>query len=420
MHVVIFEDNRWAQLAPLSLSRPVFTLSTGMSSLLEKQIRHLAPTRLSLWVRPEMEAYCRQSLLPKIGRLPTTVNEPLDDQRALLVNGRTLHFARYNVPEQEGVVADEGEQVRTALWTAPGLSPADVLNHTDRWKQIFALPPLEPQTRLTSALWDLIAWNKESLAMDAHDVRGLSNIDAAIPCHLLNPKAVFQSRGVRIEPGVVLDARDGPIVLADGVTVGANTVIQGPVYLGPWTYVRPVSIIRPGVTVGTACKIGGEISNSIIFGYSNKSHDGYLGDSYVGKWVNLGALTTTSNLKNTYSEVSIDMGHGEVKTGRPSLGSLIGDHTKTAILTRLMTGSYIGYSSMIASSSICPRFVPSFRFISDKGDRPYELERAMEVARRMMSRRERPFNEMEEGLMRYALRASLEVEGRGGASTSSS
>lgn len=411
MHVVIFEDNRWGQLAPLSLSRPVFTLATGMSSLLEKQIRHLSPTRLSLWVRPEMEAYCRQSLLPKIGRLPTTINQPLDDERALLVNGRTLHFARYNVPGEDGAVIDEGEQVRTAVWRSPGLAPADVLNQTDRWKQIFALPRIEPQTRLTSALWDLIAWNKESLAMDAQVIRGLSGVESSVACHLLNPKAIYQSRGVKIEPGVVLDARDGPIVLADGVTVGANTVIQGPVYLGPWTYVRPVSIIRPGTTIGTACKIGGEISNSIMFGYSNKSHDGYLGDSYVGKWVNMGALTTTSNLKNTYGEVGVDMGRGEMKTGRPNLGSLVGDHTKTAILTRLMTGSYIGYCSMLGCSQISPRHVPSFSFISDKGSRPYEFERAMEVARRMMGRKERPFNEMEQGLMRYALRAAREVEG---------
>src|SRR5690554_26657 len=97
MHVVIFEDDLWPRLAPLSLSRPVFTLATGMSSLLEKQIRHLAPTRLTLWVRDELAEYCRESLVGKIG-ITTLVNEPLPDERVALINGRTLHYTRYRIP----------------------------------------------------------------------------------------------------------------------------------------------------------------------------------------------------------------------------------------------------------------------------------------------------------------------------------
>jgi UDP-N-acetylglucosamine diphosphorylase / glucose-1-phosphate thymidylyltransferase / UDP-N-acetylgalactosamine diphosphorylase / glucosamine-1-phosphate N-acetyltransferase / galactosamine-1-phosphate N-acetyltransferase len=410
MHVVIFEDDLWRRLAPLALSRPVFTLSTGMSSLLEKQIRHLAPSRLTLWVREELAEYCRESLVGKIG-ITTAVNEPLGDERVMLVSGRTLHFTRYKIPAGEGVVVDAGDRVRVAVGRAPGLTHLDALGQTDRWKQLLELPRLEPQTKLAGALWDLLAWNRESLKMDARELRGLANVESAGPYDLLAPKEIWRSEDVKIEPGAVLDAREGPIVLGDNVVIGANTVIQGPAFIGPYTYVRPVSLIRPGTTIGTMCKVGGEISNSIMLGWSNKSHDGYLGDSYVGKWVNLGALTTTSNLKNTYGEVSIDFGDEEILTGRTNLGALIGDHTKTAILTRFMTGSYVGFNCMIGCSSIPPRHIPSMSFMSDKGTRPYDIDKAMEVAKKMFARRERPWNQMEENVFKYAAAAAQEIEG---------
>ncbi len=413
MHVVIFEDDLWPRLAPLSLSRPVFTLATGMSSLLEKQIRHLAPTRLTLWVRDELAEYCRESLVGKIG-ITTLVNEPLPDERVALINGRTLHYTRYRIPAADGAVVDADDRVRTAFCRVPGLVHTDALNQTDRWRQLLDLPRIEPQTKLVSALWDLIAWNRESLRMDARELRGLANVESAGPYDLLNPREIWRSEEVKIEAGCVLDAREGPIVLGDGATLGANTVIKGPAFIGPYTWIRPLSLIRPGTTVGTMCRVGGEISNSILLGWSNKTHDGYLGDSYVGKWVNLGALTTTSNVKNTLGEIDIDFGAERVSTGSAHLGALIGDHVKTAILTRLMSGGYVGFNSMIACSQIPPRHVPSMSFITDKGTAPYDLEKAMTVAQRMFALRERPWNQMEERVFRYAARIAATVEGRAG------
>src|SRR5690554_902902 len=113
MHIVIFEDDRWKRLAPLTLSRPVFTLATGMSNLLEKQLRHLQPTRLTLWTRPEMAEYCHELLVPNL-QIPTQVNTPLDDERVMLVSAATLHFARYHVPTGEAVIVDDPDRVRVA------------------------------------------------------------------------------------------------------------------------------------------------------------------------------------------------------------------------------------------------------------------------------------------------------------------
>ena len=413
MHVVIFEGSRWHTFAPLSLSRPVFMLKTGMGTLLDKQVRHLRPTRLSLWVRPEQEAFVRERVVPKLS-VPTTVNQPLDDEPALLVSGRTVHFAQYEYPPHPGVSTDsEGEHVRSAYVQMPGLSPADVASRSPRWLKIFELPHMMPQSRMVETLWDLISWNEESLVEDAMQFRDTKATKSKPKgaYHMVRDEEVFLGEGAKLGPGVVLDAAKGPVVVDRSATVGPNAVLQGPCYVGPHAEVRAVSLIRPGTSVGIMSKVGGEVSNSIILGYSNKAHDGYLGDSYVGKWVNLGAGTTTSNLKNTYGEITMDMGREKVPTGRRRLGALIGDHTKTAILTKLMTGTYVGFCAMLAGTKSPPRFVPSYTFLTDEGAERYDLDKAIEVTQRVFARRDRNWTETDERMMRYVAAAAPTVEG---------
>ena len=415
MHVVIFEGGRWHTFAPLSLSRPVFMLKTGMGTLLDKQVRHLRPTRLTLWVRPELEPFVRERVVPKLD-VPTTVNQPLDDEPALLVSGRTVHFAQYEYPPGEGVCTDgAGTHVRTAFVRMPGLSANDAATRSPRWLKILELPHMMNQSRLVETLWDLISWNEESLVEDALRFRETAATKGkpAGPYHLINDENVFLGEGARLGPGVVLDASKGPVVIDRQATVGANSVLNGPCYVGPFAVVRSLTLIREGTSIGIASRVGGEVSNSIILGYSNKAHDGYLGDSYVGKWVNLGAGTTTSNLKNTYGEITMNMGKGKEKvpTGRRRLGALIGDHTKTAILTRLMTGTYVGFCSMIADSGSPPRFVPSYTFWTERGPEPYRLDKAIEVTQRVFGRRDRGWTEADERIMRYVAQAAPQVEG---------
>ena len=412
MHVVIFEGTYWKTFAPLSLSRPVFMLATGMSTLLDKQLRYLSPTRLTLWVRPELAEHCRARIVPKM-KIPTAVNEPLDDQPALLVSGRTLHMRQFDPPDHEAVVVDdapEGGIVRTALVRGPGLSYEDAMGRTDPWMRVLNLPRMEPQTRMVESLWDLISWNEESLIEDSTKLRDACRAKAPAYVHCLNEEDVCIGEDVKLAPGCVLDASAGPVVIAEHAVLGANSVIQGPCYLGPYVNVRPLTLIRPGTSIGMMSKVGGEISNSIILGYSNKAHDGFLGDSYIGKWVNFGAGTTTSNLKNTYGEISMQLGGRQVPTGRRFLGSIIGDHTKTAILTRLMTGTYIGFCCMVAGNGTAPRFLPSFSFLTERGIEPYQMDKAIEVTKRVYARRDRPWTETDERVMRYVAQMAPMVE----------
>jgi len=411
MHVVIFEGSKWHTFAPLSLSRPVFALASGACTLLEKHVRHLRPTRLTLWVRPALADYCRRELGPRL-KVPLAVNEPLDDETALVVSGRTLHFSRFEHTDEQFAVVDDQQLMRKAVVRAPGLTYDDAMNRTARWLKLFDLPRADEEVRMADYVWDLINWNEESLVEDFVAMHERpSTPPPAGAYHLVNDQNVWIGPDVKLEPGVVLDGSRGPVMLDTGCAVGANAVLKGPCFVGAHAQVKPLAVIHAGTTIGPGCKVGGEISNSILTGYTNKAHEGYVGDSYLGEWVNLGAGTTTSNLKNTYGRIKVHIGDREVDTGRRNLGSLIGDHSKTAIGTRLMTGSYLGYCSMIATGGLPPTFVPSFSFVTDEGNQAYRVDKALEVMQTVYGRRNKLWQPADAAIARYAQEAAREAEG---------
>jgi UDP-N-acetylglucosamine diphosphorylase/glucosamine-1-phosphate N-acetyltransferase len=411
MHVVIFEGSRWKTFAPVALGRPVFMLASGMSTLLAKQIRHLNPSRLSLWVRPELAEACRQRIVPKLN-IPTTVNQPLDDEPALLINGRSLHLKKFTPPNEPAVSLDDGDDVISwARAQQPGLSPEDVFQRTAAWMSLRELPIGQSQSRITDTLADLIHWNEASIVADSTAISAYTPLPPG-PWHVINPENVKLCKEVKLSPGCVLDGSKGPVVIDEHASIGPNSVIQGPCYIGPYCEIRPLTLIQPGTSLGTLCRVGGDVKNSIIFGYSNKAHEGYLGDSYVGKWVNLGAGTTVSNLKNTLGEVTARVGHRNIPTGRRKLGAMIGDHVKTAIGTRMMAGSYLGFCCQLASSRILPAFVPSLTFLTDHDHEPYRIPKAIEVITRAFGQKNRQWTDMDEQILRYVAEvAAPQVEG---------
>ncbi len=408
MHVVLFEGQHWTRLAPLTFSRPAFMLASGASTLLDKHIRHLKPSRLTFWVRPEMAEYVRLRVGPLL-KVPFAINEPLDDQPALVISSRTLHFSNYEVPPDPGVCLEEGDLVRTAYVVSPGLSPTDALTRSDRWMKLLELPHMMPQSRMVQHLWDLLNWNEESIVADFVTMPQSGPLPPG-PYHVIEPANILLGKDVKLAPGCVLDASKGPVLIGDGASIGANAVVIGPVSIGAGATISPLAQIRGGTSIGPGCKVGGEISNSIFIGRSNKAHEGFVGDSYIGEWVNLGAGTTTSNLKNTYDEVSVPLAGVETMTGRRFVGSIIGDHTKTAINTRLMTGSYLGYCTMIAASRITPKYVPSFTFVTDRATEPYRMDKAIEVMKAVLTRRNLPFTAFDQAIAEYALSAATSVE----------
>ena len=163
-----------------------------------------------------------------------------------------------------------------------------------------------------------------------------------------------------IKPGVVIDASNGPVYIGKDVEVNANSVIEGPVCIGDNSLVKSFAAIKENVSTGKVCKLGGEIEDSVIMPYSNKQHSGFLGHAYLGSWVNLGADTNCSDLKNNYSSIKVNLNGKHIDTGHRFLGLIMGDHSKTGINTMFNTGTITGFSCNIFGSGFPDKFIPSF------------------------------------------------------------
>ncbi len=215
-----------------------------------------------------------------------------------------------------------------------------------------------------------------------------------LPGHVfaLNVDRILTGRNCEFAPGIVLDASKGPIIIESDVQIMAHSFVQGPCHIGKGSIIKAGAQIYSGTVLGPVCKIGGEVEQSIFHGYANKQHQGFVGHSYVGEWVNLGALTTTSDLKNTYGEIDVLLRGKKVQTGLRFLGALIGDHTKTAIGTCLSTGTVIGiHSSIHDIGEFPPKEISSFcwgtKELSNSNNGIYELEKALTIAEIVMNRR---------------------------------
>lgn len=231
--------------------------------------------------------------------------------------------------------------------------------------------------------FDLVTALERLLGADCADLQAAPRGGVPEGSVVLGDPARVVVRGAVVEPGVVFDVRGGAVVLEAGAEVRHGTRLEGPVYVGPGTRVLG-GFIR-GSAFGPECRVHGEIAASVFLGYANKSHDGFVGHSVVGQWVNLGAGTTTSNLKNTYGPVRLDIGGGRIESGRLNLGTLFGDHAKTAIGTLLATGTVVGAGANVFGPAGPPKYVPPFAW-GAAGERVSE-DGFLRVAERVMGRR---------------------------------
>jgi UDP-N-acetylglucosamine diphosphorylase/glucosamine-1-phosphate N-acetyltransferase len=254
-----------------------------------------------------------------------------------------------------------------------------------------SLPNVKSKLATWEYTWDLVLANCEQIATDFAAV-GQSGIEGKVEEPLAirgSKKDVFIAPGAKVHPMVTLDAEHGPIYIDEGAEIHPFSRIEGPCYIGKNSLLLGAKC-REGNSIGEWCKVGGEVEESIIHGHSNKYHDGFLGHSYVGEWVNLGAFTTNSDLKNDYSSVSVILdGRRSIDTGSTKVGSLIGDHVKTSIGTLLNTGSYVGAMALImATGKPLPKHVPSFSwFIEGNVTKGFGKGRLYETAKTAMSRR---------------------------------
>ncbi len=239
--------------------------------------------------------------------------------------------------------------------------------------------------RWVNEVWDLIATLVDQLVEDIP--RRAKSLTLATPEITIFGKGgdVFVEEGADIAPNVVFDVSGGPILVRRGAAVSPFTHLVGPLYIGSQTQVLGDRVAMS--SIGDMCKVRGELSNSIFTGHSNKGHAGFVGHSYLGRWVNLGALTTTSNLKNTYGSIQLWTPSGLRSTGQQFLGTFFGDHSKTGIGTMLSTGTVIGPGANVFGSAMPPKVVPPFAWGEAVPYDTFELARFLEVVERMMARR---------------------------------
>lgn len=419
--ICIFEDGKFANFFPLSLTQPVFGLRVGTGTLRERWLSdgvsgqsslvcrdYLADVvRLALPGVPVNEAVAADTLFVNARWLCMTTERDalvsrLKDDTVALQGGRVV-AARV----RGDAAADLARALRTQLSDAamdavcaqlekaralPDVSDADVLApelervidgrrlHRAEW----------PEARVLSFPWQLIEHNTACIADDFTRVapRGHAK-DAVIHpgVHIVEPKRVAIGRRASIRAGTVIDATDGPVVIGEGVVVMPNATIVGPAAIGAGSVVKAGARLLPGTSIGKVCKVGGEVDETIFADYANKQHDGFLGHSYVGSWVNIGAASNNSDLKNNYGNVRMWNAGRHRDTGRRFLGLVMGDHTKTGINAVFNTGTVVGFNCNLYSSEMPDAFVPSFSWGHGREVVPYDLEKAMQTAAAAMARR---------------------------------
>jgi UDP-N-acetylglucosamine diphosphorylase / glucose-1-phosphate thymidylyltransferase / UDP-N-acetylgalactosamine diphosphorylase / glucosamine-1-phosphate N-acetyltransferase / galactosamine-1-phosphate N-acetyltransferase len=329
MRLIVFDrlSEKRTHFYPLALSRPIYELRCGMTTLLEKLTAKVGARDVACFV-PEYLAPLYKS---KTSR-PVNDVASLKGDDLLVVNGR-VKAAEFSVaptgPSQVAQTADgEPLYARVAKEDLGKLKTGSLDELLE--SAAAALPHAEP-VATWNYTWDLVLENPAMLAADFR-AAGRSGIEGSVeePSAIRGDrKDVYVARGVKVHPMVVFDAEHGPIYLDEDVEVHPFTRIEGPCYVGKKSILLGTKC-REGNSIGPMCRVGGEVEESIIHGYSNKYHDGFLGHAYVGEWVNLGAMTTNSDLKNDYSSVSVILdGKRPISTGSTKVGSLIGDHTKT-------------------------------------------------------------------------------------------
>jgi len=395
VNLCLYEDPAVSSFGPHALLRPVFSLRCGIFSLLEKLVRAFPQASLVLCVRPELEDLTRILY-------PTARVEDPPEEETLFVNGRicmtddeVLHFLAA-APTEASFVAGG---VLFAAKVKPG-RVAHAIRHLRAGDPETAFQdvrfPAEVNAFLARSVADLIRWSPRQIVQDfryafqAGTVRGTIDPGA----HVIRPEAIHVARGARVGPGAVLNAEGGPILIQENATVEPLAYVEGPAVIGERSMIKVGAKIRGGTSIGPVCKVGGEVEASVFQGYANKQHDGFLGHSFVGEWVNLGANTNNSDLKNNYSDVRFFRSAKDFLEGRsePSgqklLGLSIGDFTKTGISTSFPTGAVVGIGSNVYGTELWPAYTPSFVWGQPGKLVEHRIDDMVETAARAMERRQ--------------------------------
>ena len=378
MNYILFDGPVRNALLPFTFTRPVADIRIGILTIREKWEKYLGYTTTTIteeyltdkFPMVEME----QNVMINAAYLPNEVLAEmvmaLEENQAIFSGDEVIAF--YTTDTQDEVDFDE----------------YDIIEYSEEGLKI-------------EHVWDIFKKNDAAIREDFElltEDRTSQRIPASV--NTIAPENIFIEEGAKLE-FVTLNASTGPIYIGKNAEIMEGSIIRGPFALCESAVVKMGAKVYGATTVGPECRIGGEVSNSVLFGYSNKGHDGFLGNSVLGEWCNLGADTNNSNLKNNYEEVKLwDYEKGSfIKTGLQFCGLMMGDHSKSGINTMFNTGTVVGVCANIFGSGFPRNFVPSFSWGGAAGMATYDVKKAFETARIVMSRRELEFTPEDEAIL---------------------
>jgi len=388
---IILFDQHFEQLKPLTYTRPVADLRIGTLTIREKW-QHYSNGQVSPYTQPYLAT-----------KYPTHYEaENILINAAIVPNKLLSHLILHQLPANTLL-----QKVETPIALRTSKATAQLfLNGQFSPKNTQALTVDCIQLKFP---WDIFRNNGQALANDfqlltqGRSSQPLSSTNLVIG----DSNKIFLEEGAWVE-GATLNPQNGPIYIGKNATVMEGSIIRGGFSLGEGAYTKMAAKIYGPTTIGPYAKVGGEINNSVIIGYSNKGHDGFLGNSVLGEWCNLGADTNNSNLKNNYSDVRVWNYNQKrfIPTGLQFCGLIMGDHSKSGINAMFNTGTVVGVSCNIYGSDFPRKFLPSYSWGSSKGFTVYKLDKALETADRMMGRRNKSMDTIESAILKHIFEES--------------
>lgn len=379
MNIIIFEDHNIQDLYPFSINHSSFELKCGIYSNLERIINSFDNNvNYYLIVRDELKELIQE-------KFPRYTVNPNNIPKGLYLNGAAL-WNKDNISKIRNGYAFSSSGHLISFISNTSISYNDINHIIDKTSKVTS----DINIDYISYLWNCIDLFNKYIEFDKQD---LSNL--YLPDNLnikINPDNYYFSKDCNIEPGCILDASNGPIILSKDVRLESGTIVKGPIFIDEGSIINNGAKLKGNILIGPHCKVGGEVTDSIFYGYSNKQHDGFLGHSFIGEWVNLGANTNNSNLKNNYSKIKFNFSDRVINTKRLFLGVMIGDFSRTGISTMINTGSYFGLGANIFGHGFQNKHIPSFSW----GDNEtVDFNKFIETIKIMKKRRSKNISDLE-------------------------
>ena len=409
-NIVVFEDNSHSNFYPLDQLRASFELKIGMFSFLERIFFHLSESRYHLLYREELKSVLKN-------RYPdffhNTANVGLD---VLFINGRVVFDKKLQKQiekyvEEEFLIVNgskvlcfrlKGSKISAFIEQAKnnGFNDEFIVEYF-RSNQGSVVKDIE--TKRFEMISELISENGAVIREDFKTIDKGGLILSKIGTHsaLTKERQIYIGKNTRISPLVHIDASKGPVYIGSGVEVKSNVLIEGPVFIDNNAKIFS-GYIRENTSIGESCRVGGEVEDSVFLANTNKYHAGFVGHSYVGEWVNFGAMTTTSDLKNNYKEINLLVQGNEIATNTMFIGSIVGDHSKFGIGTMLNTGTVVGIgSNIVDSNGSIPKEVSPFSWLVNGKTDTYVFDKFLETAQIVSARRGQELSANEESLLKH-------------------